>query len=277
MNLCRQTDILVEILQPPVTIHKIIYLFRNIPWLGTEKRLSGTAWRTNIFIFSPCFKKKTFIFLIARGKLWTNVVNKFLCHTNIGTPSCVLFLWGTMCFECLLPLSHTSAPPVHLLFLANWIIAWVSAVFIKLMRVVYTELTLQLNRLGCECWAWHMFIHLSCRFRFCSFSCDLWFCLFCLQSTFKFKSESDIHLAEHHKQVLYDGKLASSISFTYNAKATDAQLCLESSPRENPSIFVHSPHALMLQVRECSAERPSFRPVNQRSDQQLAYEWLSWI
>lgn len=69
------------------------------------------------------------------------------------------------------------------------------------------------------------------------------------QSTFKFKSESDIHLAEHHKQVLYDGKLASSISFTYNAKATDAQLCLESSPRENPSIFVHSPHALMLQVR----------------------------
>ncbi|XP_030648233.1 neurobeachin a isoform X4 [Chanos chanos] len=67
------------------------------------------------------------------------------------------------------------------------------------------------------------------------------------KSTFKFKSESDIHLAEHHKQVLYDGKLANSISFTYNAKATDAQLCLESSPRENPSIFVHSPHALMLQ------------------------------
>uniref|UniRef100_A0A8C5G7W0 Neurobeachin n=1 Tax=Gouania willdenowi TaxID=441366 RepID=A0A8C5G7W0_GOUWI len=67
------------------------------------------------------------------------------------------------------------------------------------------------------------------------------------KSTFKFKSESDIYLAEHHKQVLYDNKLASSISFTYNAKATDAQLCLESSPRENTSIFVHSPHALMLQ------------------------------
>ncbi|CAK6442930.1 unnamed protein product [Pipistrellus nathusii] len=67
------------------------------------------------------------------------------------------------------------------------------------------------------------------------------------KSTFKFKSESDIHLAEHHKQVLYDGKLATSIAFTYNAKATDAQLCLESSPKENASIFVHSPHALMLQ------------------------------
>lgn len=68
------------------------------------------------------------------------------------------------------------------------------------------------------------------------------------QSTFKFKSESDIYLAEHHKQVLYDSKLASSIAFAYNAKATDAQLCLESSPKENTSIFVHSPHALMLQV-----------------------------
>uniref|UniRef100_A0A674PMY5 Neurobeachin n=1 Tax=Takifugu rubripes TaxID=31033 RepID=A0A674PMY5_TAKRU len=67
------------------------------------------------------------------------------------------------------------------------------------------------------------------------------------KSTFKFKSESDIYLAEHHKQVLYDGKLASSIAFAYNAKATDAQLCLESSPKENGSIFVHSPHALMLQ------------------------------
>lgn len=48
--------------------------------------------------------------------------------------------------------------------------------------------------------------------------------------------------------MLYDGKLASAIAFTYNAKATDAQLCLESSPKENASIFVHSPHALMLQV-----------------------------
>nr|XP_061811916.1 neurobeachin-like [Nerophis lumbriciformis] len=67
------------------------------------------------------------------------------------------------------------------------------------------------------------------------------------KSTFKFKSESDIHLAEHHKQVLYDGKLASAIALAYNAKATDAQLCLESSPKENTSIFVHSPHALMLQ------------------------------
>lgn len=86
------------------------------------------------------------------------------------------------------------------------------------------------------------------RYRLMHLSCSS-LLSFSVQSTFKFKSESDIHLAEHHKQVLYDGKLASSISFTYNAKATDAQLCLESSPRENPSIFVHSPHALMLQVR----------------------------
>ncbi|XP_048382932.1 lipopolysaccharide-responsive and beige-like anchor protein isoform X2 [Stegostoma tigrinum] len=67
------------------------------------------------------------------------------------------------------------------------------------------------------------------------------------KGTFKFKAESDLLLAEHHKSLLYDGKLSSSIAFTYNPKATDAQLCLESSPKDNPSVFVHSPHALMLQ------------------------------
>ncbi|XP_075806468.1 lipopolysaccharide-responsive and beige-like anchor protein isoform X1 [Microtus pennsylvanicus] len=67
------------------------------------------------------------------------------------------------------------------------------------------------------------------------------------KGTFKFKAESDLFLAEHHKLLLYDGKLSSSIAFTYNPRATDAQLCLESSPKDNPSVFVHSPHALMLQ------------------------------
>lgn len=118
---------------------------------------------------------------------------------------------------------------------------------------------LQLSRLHFGCWTCthrHSLVsgQVICLSNSKCFSCALWRLLLPLllpsspQSTFKFKSESDIHLAEHHKQVLYDGKLASSISFTYNAKATDAQLCLESSPRENPSIFVHSPHALMLQV-----------------------------
>lgn len=72
--------------------------------------------------------------------------------------------------------------------------------------------------------------------------------LFLIQGTFKFKAESDLFLAEHHKLLLYDGKLSSAIAFMYNPRATDAQLCLESSPKDNPSIFVHSPHALMLQV-----------------------------
>ncbi|XP_046901168.1 LOW QUALITY PROTEIN: lipopolysaccharide-responsive and beige-like anchor protein [Hypomesus transpacificus] len=67
------------------------------------------------------------------------------------------------------------------------------------------------------------------------------------KGTFKYKAESDLLFAEHHKILLYDGKLAASIAFTYNPRATDAQLCLESSPKDNTSIFVHSPHALMLQ------------------------------
>ncbi|XP_061638780.1 neurobeachin isoform X3 [Phyllopteryx taeniolatus] len=82
------------------------------------------------------------------------------------------------------------------------------------------------------------------------------------KSTFKFKSESDIHLAEHHKQVLYDGKLASAIALAYNAKATDAQLCLESSPKENTSIFVHSPHALMLQDVKATVTHSIHRAIH---------------
>ncbi|KAK6172415.1 hypothetical protein SNE40_016068 [Patella caerulea] len=51
-------------------------------------------------------------------------------------------------------------------------------------------------------------------------------------------------LGPGHK-VLYDGKLTSTIVFMYNPIACDSQLCLESSPKGNPSHFVHSPHALM--------------------------------
>ncbi|XP_077575855.1 lipopolysaccharide-responsive and beige-like anchor protein isoform X2 [Stigmatopora nigra] len=67
------------------------------------------------------------------------------------------------------------------------------------------------------------------------------------QGTFRYKAESDLLFAEHHKTLLYDGKLSAAIAFAYNPRATDAQLCLESSPKDNASIFVHSPHALMLQ------------------------------
>ncbi|KAJ8281129.1 hypothetical protein GJAV_G00063860 [Gymnothorax javanicus] len=67
------------------------------------------------------------------------------------------------------------------------------------------------------------------------------------KGTFNHSAESDLMLAEHHKTVLYDGKLSGSLAFAYNPRAIDAQLCLESSPKGSISIFVHSPHALMLQ------------------------------
>lgn len=35
----------------------------------------------------------------------------------------------------------------------------------------------------------------------------------------------------------------------YNPVATDSQLCLQSAPKGNVSYFVHTPHALMLQVK----------------------------
>lgn len=49
-------------------------------------------------------------------------------------------------------------------------------------------------------------------------------------------------------KVLYDGKLSSAIVFMYNPVATDSQLCLQSAPKGNVSYFVHTPHALMMQV-----------------------------
>lgn len=52
-----------------------------------------------------------------------------------------------------------------------------------------------------------------------------------------------------YMQVLYDGKLSNAIVFMYNPVATDGQLCLQSAPKGNASYFVHTPHALMLQVR----------------------------
>ncbi|XP_026740529.1 neurobeachin isoform X2 [Trichoplusia ni] len=52
------------------------------------------------------------------------------------------------------------------------------------------------------------------------------------------------------KRVLYDGKLSSGIVFMYNPVATDGQLCLQSAPKGNVSYFVHTPHALMLQVND---------------------------
>ena len=49
-------------------------------------------------------------------------------------------------------------------------------------------------------------------------------------------------------QLLYDGKLTSIMVFMYNPIACDSQLCLESSPKGNPSHFLHSPHAMMSGV-----------------------------
>ena len=54
------------------------------------------------------------------------------------------------------------------------------------------------------------------------------------------------HKADFMLQVLYDGRLTNTIMLMYTPVACDSQLCLESSPKGNPSFFVHTPHALML-------------------------------
>ena len=65
---------------------------------------------------------------------------------------------------------------------------------------------------------------------------------------YKFENESCLMLSEAHRKVLYDGKLSGAIAAMYSPVSCDSQLCLESSPKENPSYFLHSPHALMSGV-----------------------------
>jgi hypothetical protein len=69
------------------------------------------------------------------------------------------------------------------------------------------------------------------------------------QNQFRFENECNNIVAEPYRRVLYEAKLTHSMVFMYNPIACDSQLCLESSPKGNPSFFVHSPHALMLQVK----------------------------
>lgn len=69
-------------------------------------------------------------------------------------------------------------------------------------------------------------------------------------------------------QVLYDGKLSSAIVFMYNPVATDGQLCLQSAPKGNVSYFVHTPHALMLQVWINRIKLRNFRTTKNGFDKQ---------
>ena len=73
------------------------------------------------------------------------------------------------------------------------------------------------------------------------------------RNQFHFSSESDNVLTPNEKKLIYDAKLSNNIIVSYNPKSTDGNLCLECSPKSrinnNPniqSIFVHTPHALML-------------------------------
>ena len=85
------------------------------------------------------------------------------------------------------------------------------------------------------------------------------------KNQFKFETEAGQTLSENHRKVLYDGKLSNSIAFLYNPVSTDSQLCLQCAPKGNTSYFVHSPHALMLQVGGES------RKLNQRESNTVVY------
>ena len=75
------------------------------------------------------------------------------------------------------------------------------------------------------------------------------------KNQFRFETEEN-QLSDNHRKVLYDGRLSNSIVFMYNPVATDSQLCLQCAPKGNLAYFVHSPHALMMQVRELVSHTP---------------------
>ena len=65
-------------------------------------------------------------------------------------------------------------------------------------------------------------------------------------NNFQYHRESDVLLTAAERRELYTSGLHSSILFNYNSKACEGATCLESSPSQSLSFFVHSPHATML-------------------------------
>ena len=49
-------------------------------------------------------------------------------------------------------------------------------------------------------------------------------------------------------QLLFSGHLSESILFTYNARATNGQLCLQASPNDTSAYFESATHASMVEV-----------------------------
>jgi len=47
---------------------------------------------------------------------------------------------------------------------------------------------------------------------------------------------------------LFNGHLSESILFTYNARATNGQLCLQASPNDTTAYFELAAHASMVEV-----------------------------
>lgn len=60
----------------------------------------------------------------------------------------------------------------------------------------------------------------------------------------------------------------------YNPVATDGQLCLQSAPKGNVSYFVHTPHALMLQVSMAENKNYSNSNSKKRNNNNNKYKYI---
>ncbi|KAL5271329.1 hypothetical protein ACHWQZ_G001835 [Mnemiopsis leidyi] len=72
---------------------------------------------------------------------------------------------------------------------------------------------------------------------------------------FQYRNEHDVPIPAADQNIIYSGKLASSLIFSYNPKACNGQLCFEVSQNPLYDYFVNSSHAILLDGVETVATR----------------------
>ncbi|XP_063689147.1 neurobeachin-like [Bolinopsis microptera] len=72
---------------------------------------------------------------------------------------------------------------------------------------------------------------------------------------FQYRNEHDVPIPAADQNIIYSGKLANSLIFSYNPKACNGQLCFEVSQNPLYDSFVNSSHAILLEGVETVATR----------------------
>lgn len=98
------------------------------------------------------------------------------------------------------------------------------------------------------------------------------------KSHFEFENECPAHLPEKLRKAIYDGKLTESIVLMYSPAACDSHVCLESSPRGNAGVFVHSPaHAVMTKGVKAVVTHSVFSALHSLGGLHMVYPFFGQL